>query len=727
MKKAKKNEEESNLKEAKRGYRTALEVGNHQEEARWANVVGDIYKNRGEYVKSLTWLRRDFDVSNKFLIEKDLLPTCQSLGEVHLRLQNFTDALFYQKKHLDLAKDTENLVEQQRASTQLGRTYHEMFLKSDSDQTSLRNAKKYFVHAMKLARTLKENRRSNIPNNTYVKEYIDCHNNIGMVEIDLDNLEEAEKVLTKGLQICDEEEVAENNDGRTRLHHNLGNVYMELRKWDKAKTHIEKDILICQNIGHRQGEAKGFINLGELHYRVQKYADAQLCYQRAMNLAKSMDDEHALVDQINQNIEIVKEATKVMEDLTKEEQNLKKLTRNMVMARGTSGERKCLLQQNASLDCLIDKSSIISAWKKHCEFAKKKKKIASELCDQEKLGDSYLVIGEAYQKLRNFNKANKWYHKSWETYKCIGNLEGQALAKINLGDVLDSVGKFEDAFEAFREGYRQVIAREANHVSAQLSALDLSKLSISDIDLMCEDANDSLCKLVTTARLSELMIGSTNIKTEGAIRLMDSWNRANHQLVKLDFSCCSLTSKYIMKLVTYKTPIISLIIKLNLKGDPPKQESEELRTTVAGRKARSHRAVIACLPLLRTRQRKKRVMHLSGAGGKNRMIGQTEARAPSFPPRPSLCVRDIKRIGAFGGTNEPHLLLDRCLGERDRGTCCPPFLLCFENRVNGECDCKGGRLAMLEKGKADTSNGEKRRLGREDRPRKVTDQGPIDE
>ena len=41
-------------------------------------------------------------------------------------------------------------------------------------------------------------------------------------------------------------------------------------------------------------------------------------------------------------------------------------------------------------------------------------------------------------------------------------------------------------------------------------------------------------------------------------------------------------------------------------------------------------------------------------------------------------------IGAFGGTGELHLLLDRCVGQRARGTCCPPFLLCFENRVNGE-------------------------------------------
>ncbi|XP_076893963.1 protein TONSOKU-like, partial [Bidens hawaiensis] len=450
---------------AKRAYKKASEEGNRQEEARWANAIGDMFKNRGEYVHALKWFRLDYEVSVKHLPEKHLLPTCQSLGEVYLRLHHFQDALIYQKRHLDLAKDANDLVEQQRASTQLGRTYHEMYLKSGNDQTSLRNAKKYFISAMKLAHTLIKSNKL-----TFLKEYVDAHNNIGMVEMDLDNLEEAKKMLLKGLKICDEEEVVENDDARTRLHNNLGSVYMELRKWDKARVHIEKDIVICNNIGHIQGEAKGYINLGELHYRVQNYQDAILCYEKAMNLAKRMDDEYALVNHVKENIEVVKEATKVMEDMKKEEQNFNKLVRNMVVARGTSGERKCLLQQNASLDLLIEKSSIIFAWKKHCEFAKRKKKIANELCDRERLGDSYLVIGESYQKLRNFNKAKKWYTKSWETYKSIGNMEGQALAKINLGDVLDSVGKWSDALEAFSEGYR--IAREANLHSVQLSALE---------------------------------------------------------------------------------------------------------------------------------------------------------------------------------------------------------------------------------------------------------------
>lgn len=84
------------LNDAKRAYNAAEADGNRHEEARWANVIGDILKNRGEYVEALRWLRKDYDVSLRHLPGKQLLATCQSLGEVHLRLNNFSDALIYQ-------------------------------------------------------------------------------------------------------------------------------------------------------------------------------------------------------------------------------------------------------------------------------------------------------------------------------------------------------------------------------------------------------------------------------------------------------------------------------------------------------------------------------------------------------------------------------------------------------------------------------------------------------
>ncbi|KAL6523140.1 hypothetical protein OROHE_016435 [Orobanche hederae] len=460
--------QQQQLSAAKRAHKAAAEEGNRQEEARWANVVGDIHKNRGEYVQALRWLRKDYDVSVKYLPDKQLLATCQSLGELYFRLHEYNNALIYQRKHLELAKDENDLIEQQRASTQLGRTYHEMFLNSDDDHCAVQNAKKYFNSAMKLAQTIKENPRC--VGNSFLKEYIDAHNNIGMLETDLDNLNEAEKILLRGLEICDEEEVIEDDDTRSRLHHNLGKVYLELRKWENAKEHIRKDILICQRIGHCQGEAKGFINLGELYYRIQIYNEAISSYQKALDLAKSLEDEHALANQIRQNIETVREAEKVMSELKKEEQNLKKLERNTQMARGTESERKCLLKQNASLDSLVEKSMMIFSWIKVRNFGKKKKRLAWELCDKEKLGDSFLVVGESYQKLRNFGKALKWYQKGWETYRSIGNLEGQALARINIGDVLDSSGDWSGALDAFQKAHR--IAVNGNLSSLQLTALE---------------------------------------------------------------------------------------------------------------------------------------------------------------------------------------------------------------------------------------------------------------
>ncbi|KAL9245674.1 hypothetical protein vseg_019298 [Gypsophila vaccaria] len=463
----KEKEVEVELAGAKRSYRSAKEIGNRREEARWANVIGDILKQRGQYVEAIKWLRIDYEISTHFLLHNDLLPTCQSLGELFLRLHNFHHALTYQKEHLQRANDANDLVEQQRANTQLGRTYHELFFKTE-DHSSLHKAKKHFNMAMSLARKLKDNPPHH--KSSFLKEYIDAHNNIGMLEMDLDNLEAAEKILNKGLRICDEEEVSENDDARSRLHHNLGFVYTRLRMWDQARFNIKRDIMICKNIGHLQGEAKGYINLGELCGKVHKFDDALRSYHKALELANSLEDEDALSAQAEDNIRVVEQLIKVMEDIKKDEQNLKKLNRNLTMAKGMSRERKCLRQLMTLLDQLIEKSEMIVAWTKHLEFAKIKKRIASELCDKEKLGDSYVVVGESYQHLRNFPKARKWYNKGWDTYTKINNLEGQAIVKINLGNILDADGHWTRALDSFEEGYR--IAVEANKIPVQINALE---------------------------------------------------------------------------------------------------------------------------------------------------------------------------------------------------------------------------------------------------------------
>lgn len=52
-----------------------------------------------------------------------------------------------------------------------------------------------------------------------------------------------------------------------------------------------------------------------------------------------------------------------------------------------------------------------------------KKIIASELDNKQMLIDSFLVIGESYENLREFDKALDWYTRSWKEYQFIGDFE----------------------------------------------------------------------------------------------------------------------------------------------------------------------------------------------------------------------------------------------------------------------------------------------------------------
>ncbi len=92
----------SGLDGMKSCYKEAKKNGDREEEARWANQIGHALKEHGDYVEALTWFRLDYDISLKrkpvdqASPRVNLMPTCQSLGEIYLRLEDFDEALVYQ-------------------------------------------------------------------------------------------------------------------------------------------------------------------------------------------------------------------------------------------------------------------------------------------------------------------------------------------------------------------------------------------------------------------------------------------------------------------------------------------------------------------------------------------------------------------------------------------------------------------------------------------------------
>ena len=98
-----------------------------------------------------------------------------------------------------------------------------MYEKDEGTYSALENAKNYLNISMDLARTLKEDGPSS-NSSSFVKELVDVYNNMGLLKNYLEDYRQAEEVLFEGLKICDEEEVGDNDEGRTRLHHKFGRI-----------------------------------------------------------------------------------------------------------------------------------------------------------------------------------------------------------------------------------------------------------------------------------------------------------------------------------------------------------------------------------------------------------------------------------------------------------------------------------------------------------------------
>ncbi|OAE34095.1 hypothetical protein AXG93_2891s1190 [Marchantia polymorpha subsp. ruderalis] len=456
-------------------YRNARNAGDQEDEAKWANNIGHMYKERGEYKLALEWFLKDYTISMKIHASDPvkLMPTCQSIGEAHLRLLDFEKALQWQRKHFHLAEEAADEPEQQRASTQLGRTYLEIF-ETKSTISAVQDASRYLRISLSLAQNLKAcPPPKELSPSGFVKELVDAYNNLGLLRVAVDDFTAAEKYYNQGLKICDEEEVNENDDARSRLHHNLGQLYCELRQWDKAREHTDMDIAICQRIPHAQGEAKGLVNQGILHLKALEFEKARMSFKRALVIAQSLQDETQLCEDIIANLEVLSEAEDKSKQIGVLLQQQKKLRRGVESAPNVLSSRTIIKQEMKLLFDILSEAYAIKSWDVHLGMSKRLKTLAERLGDHEKLGDALDLIGISYYNLRIFSKAIKWHWKEWDVCHRINHLEGQIVAKINLGNCFDSTGDWEGALEAYLDAYKAASSKSTSAMRSQkINALE---------------------------------------------------------------------------------------------------------------------------------------------------------------------------------------------------------------------------------------------------------------
>ena len=97
-----------------------------------------------------------------------------------------------------------------------------------------------------------------------------------------------------------------------------------------------------------------------MHFKRQKYEEAKRCFERALQIAKSLDDEDDLVSTAQKNLEVVGQAEEKLLKLTVGEQQLKKFQRKRL----TDVKNSHKTDECKMLNELIGLAEDLQAWEK---------------------------------------------------------------------------------------------------------------------------------------------------------------------------------------------------------------------------------------------------------------------------------------------------------------------------------------------------------------------------
>ncbi|GBG83045.1 hypothetical protein CBR_g36663 [Chara braunii] len=444
--------------------------GNWKEQGRLLNQLGHAFKKKGDYINAKKYFREDYDLTYTKYNEKqaqldEFLPSLQALGDINYTLRDFDEALRLQYKHYSMAEMEDDVVEKERASTQLGRTHLDLFEEKGEREDAkhhLVDAEQYLKTSLKLC-----------VNQSWTGERLaNAYNNMGLLELLRKDYLQSKKYLKKAQACCDEEEATE---ALSRIYNTLGRLYMESGNKKRALEMMKRDQQICRELRHVQGEAKALLNIGELHIENREYDEALANLKQGLALAKLLQDELVLVNGFRNDISVARQLRDGMRDLKALEKRLKSVKTRLQQQEGGGGEDEHSIRLRISelLKRLVELAESLCMWEEVAHLGRQLIAHQEELGDDVGLADAYNHVGLAYYEMGKHPDAEDILRKAVETAIKSGSCEAQATAHLNLGNVLDSRFKHDEALASFQLSFEIAQLEGAEkHLKLQVKALE---------------------------------------------------------------------------------------------------------------------------------------------------------------------------------------------------------------------------------------------------------------
>ncbi|VVC96343.1 unnamed protein product [Leptidea sinapis] len=365
-------EEERLLRKKKK----SMNGSNRRLYAEACNELAAFYYEHTRYSEALEEYKNEAAVYKELGLRLEWGTCNRMIGEMYMFLAEFDKALKYEERHLAVAKELSNLVEEQRAMATLGRIYLLQGQSSEDEEskTSLSAAEKAFMKGLILCGKL-----SGKINKT---ELMDMRArlllNIGVVQEHLGHLDKAIDCINKAITICSNQDLFE-------LLHNCYTTQALLYD-NKTKDHAKA--LSCLN--------KALEVATEILCKMSDYQSAKQVLHKAWKLNTPADEER---DKIETNLKVVA-AMCYTEDLLvstdpSDHNTFKKLYEKL-------GDGACHLNNY---------SGAIEYYLKMLDHAE----LAGD-CGK-KLIPIYVSLYQTYKDMGSYNEALQYYYKEYELIK----------------------------------------------------------------------------------------------------------------------------------------------------------------------------------------------------------------------------------------------------------------------------------------------------------------------
>ncbi|CAH3034446.1 unnamed protein product [Pocillopora meandrina] len=259
------------------------------------------------------------------------------------------------------------------------------------------------------------------------------YSNLGQLFISLSKYGKAREYLKKALAI--QIDIGDRN-GEATSYVNLGALFISLSKYDKAREYLKKALAIQIDIGDRNGEATSDQNLGTVFQSLGKYDKAREYLEKALAIQIEVGDRNG-------------EATSysnlgaLFVSLSKYDKAREYLEKALAMQIDI-GDR------NGEATSYVNLGTVFRSLGKYDEareYLMKALAIQIDIGDRNGEATSYVNLGALFVSLSKYNKAREYLMKALAIQIDIGDRNGEATSYVNLGTVFRSLGKYDKARE----------------------------------------------------------------------------------------------------------------------------------------------------------------------------------------------------------------------------------------------------------------------------------------